>query len=336
MRPIPRLTCILLVLAACVGQQGSGPSEPATSKVTHPTATMIAASGSALQCTVQEEGVFPADQERVRRVSVDTGSGFSVFRAPLAVNTDGAPNSYHPMDPLGERLAINNFENGITIKTLDRQNLPRAERLRRFEAWRDAGWVVPPDTYIFWENVIAKRGTVPCIFSSGPYAGYFGSLTRLTNGLSGAAAGECGVKDALDLRSIPAIALRGGNANPLVAQGAGVGDLVLAVNPKTRVAVPAIIGDTGNAKRIGEGSVALNMALLGVTTQPTTYEEAGKLDTGRSAMVIAVLPKTEMYARKRPYTAANIAGRVESWAVDNGYGSVSGLAEAALECSAAL
>jgi len=37
--------------------------------------------------------------------TVRTGQGALLFTAPLAVNTDGAPNSYHPDDPWGRRVA---------------------------------------------------------------------------------------------------------------------------------------------------------------------------------------------------------------------------------------
>jgi hypothetical protein len=53
-------------------------------------------------------------------------------------------------------------------------------------------------------------------------------------------------------------------------------------------------------------------------------------------MVVAVLPQSALFQRERPYTAANIADRVNAWATARGYGSVQGLASAALECSTGL
>jgi hypothetical protein len=50
-------------------------------------------------------------------------------------------------------------------------------------------------------------------------------------------------------------------------------------------------------------------------------------------MVVAVLPASAGFKRERPYTAANIAQRVQQWAADNGYGSVDGLVAAATACS---
>jgi hypothetical protein len=119
--------------------------------------------------------------------------------------------------------------------------------------------------------------------------------------------------------------------------GARKGDLVLAINPAAGGAVvPVIIGDAGDGNRIGEGSVALNMKLLGETDQPKTYKEALKLDTGTAHMIVAVLPGSTAFKLQRPYTVENIASRVEEWAKDRGYSSTDGLAKAVAACAAGL
>jgi hypothetical protein len=293
---------------------------------------------AASQCAIEQQRRFPADNEPVRLVRDGSGGRFALFSAPLAVNTDGAPNSYHPEDYSGERLAINRIPHGITIRRSDARRTTPAERRRVFDQWRSSPqWAVPPGYRISWGNVIAAdpQGR-PCRFRSGPHTGYFGSLTALRNGLSGAAAGECLVNDQLDQRFIPAIVLRGGAANPLTSYGAATGDLILAINPRTNAVVPAIIGDAGDGNRIGEGSVALNMALLGRTEQPTTYAEAVRLDTGNQEMLLAVLPRSRAFQRLRPYSRENIASRVNAWAAANGYGSTEGLAAALRRCASGL
>lgn len=186
-----------------------------------------------------------------------------------------------------------------------------------------------------WQNVIAAADEKPCVFQQGAHAGYFVSLTALKNGLRGVVAGECGVNDQLDQRIVPAVVLRG-SANPLRAWGAAVGDLVLAINPATGVMVPAIIGDSGNANRVGEGSVALNKELITNAPMPTTYQQALALDTGARDMVVAVLPASRTFQRVRPYNAENIAKRVQAWAEAQGYGGVAGLGAAALQCASEL
>ncbi|HYF56342.1 MAG TPA: hypothetical protein VEA41_18965 [Salinarimonas sp.] len=303
-------------------------------------ALTVPAAGHAqtLQCTVAQQEVFPGDNERVR-LGRATGLGGSaniaVYRAPLAVNTDGAPTSYHPDDFLGQTLAINRIDNGITIRRTSGTGLETSEKIEVFNRWKSSGWTVPSGYTISWQNVIAARQGKPCVLT-GENRGYFGSLTALKNGLPAAQAGECQVRNQLDQRYIPAIVLRGGSANPLTTFGAKVGDLVVAVNPATGRVVPAIVGDSGDGKRIGEGSVALNMALLGVSTQPSSYQKAKELDTGSSAMVVAVIPGSRTFQRVRPYSAQNIAARVEAWAAQQGYGSTATLARATLACAEGL
>ena len=143
------------------------------------------------------------------------------------------------------------------------------------------------------------------------------------------------VRNQLDQRLIPAIVLRG-KENPLHGYGAKKGDLVLVTNPANGVVVPAVIGDSGNGDRIGEGSIALNMALLGSLVQPTSYAEAVKFDTGTRAMIVAVLPASAGYKRARPYTSANIRQRVAQWSMERGYGGVDKLAAAASACATGL
>lgn len=259
-----------------------------------------------------------------------------LFKAPLAVNTDGAPNSYHPDDYKGERLALNHIDNGITIKSAIGTPLTLAKRMQVFDQWRHSGnWQVPTGYRIVWQNVIAANDGKPCVFQSGDYVGYFGSMTALKNGLGTQAAGECAVNDQLDQRVVPSLVLRG-SANPLRTWGAAVGDLVLVINPATGVSVPAIIGDSGDDHRIGEGSVALNRALLTGVDMPKTYKQALSLDTGTKAMVVAVLPQSRQFNKTRPYTRENIAERVEAWAQAQGYGSTAGLASSALGCTSGL
>jgi hypothetical protein len=290
------------------------------------------------ECRIVQQKNFPGDGEKVRLArpsELGPSANFGIFRAPLAVNTDGAPNSYHPMDPLGQTLAINRFDNGIAISATKGASLTTQKKLQVFASWRDNNWNVPTGFRISWKNVIAATpANKPCVFQNGENKGYFGSLTAARNGLSGAAAGECLVKDQLDQRFIPAIVLRGGNGNPLTGFGARVRDLVVAMNPETSVIVPAMIGDSGDGNRIGEGSVALNRMLLGRPNLPTNYKDAVQnFDTGNKAMIVAVLPSSRDFELVRPYTPDNLRARVTAWATANGYEGLEGLASAITLCA---
>lgn len=323
------------LLASCEGGSKIGPGAESNGV---PSTQKLPVQSEALQCRIEQDVPFTAGREVVRLArggDLPADSNFAMFVAPLAVNTDGAPTSYHPRDFFGASLAINRIDNGIAIRKAG--GVTVSDKKLAFEQWRDSGWShMPAGFSINWRNVIAADDDgKPCVFKSPPDAGYFGSLTALKNGLSGIAAGECGRANQLDQRYIPAIVLRG-NANPLKSFGAKTGDLVIAINPANGNTVPAVIGDTGDGDRIGEGLVALNMALLGKTQQPQTYGDALKLDTGKRDMIVAVLPKTITYRRERPYSAVNIAARVDAWAKEQGYGSTAGLAQTVSGCAPGL
>lgn len=287
-------------------------------------------------CNIDKTERFAGEQLLLaRRQGLSKAARLGLFKAALAVNTDGAPTSYHPDDYAGERLALNHLDNALVIQANSGAKLTLAQRMAVFDRWYRSGhWQVPKGYKIGWQNVIAADAGKPCIFRLDP-AGYFGSLTALRNGLDGAAAGECGVHDQLDQRFVPSLVLRG-KANPLRGWGAAVGDLALVTNPATGVSVAAIVGDSGDGQRIGEGSLALNRALLTGAPMPANYRQARALDTGSQRMVVAVLPGSRHFERARPYTAANIDRRVQAWAAAQGYGSVQALADAALQCSTGL
>lgn len=297
----------------------------------------------AQQCDVKDVDRFGPPGPRQERIHlVDNGQGDGnaadviVFRTSLRVNTDGAPNSYSPSDLTGTTNAINNICNGVSVRDSKGEPLGCSSIRSVFAAFRDSGWREPAGYSIRWQNVIAPRRvgdrTIPCVFESGPYKGFFGSLTTLRNGLSGDAAGECLVNDQVDHRTIPAMVLPGGD-NALRRLGARIGDLVVVSNPENGVTLAAILADSGPAGNLGEGSVALNMALLGRTTQPTTYAEAKKLDTGTRQMIVAIIPRSAGFQRARPFTAGNIGARTTAWLAARGYGTQSQFVQAIAACT---
>ncbi|HEY0406309.1 MAG TPA: hypothetical protein VGC89_11315, partial [Pyrinomonadaceae bacterium] len=240
-----------------------------------------------------------------------------LFQTRLRVNTDGAPNSYHPVDLQGSVKAINNICNAISVRLVSNgEKQPCAKAIEVFKKFRDDDWTVPGEYRITWNNVIATRvegdRKIPCVFRSGEYKGYLGSLTRLQNDLPQRKRNECEANNQLDERFIPALVLAGG-VSPLSEFGAGVGDLLVALNPQTGVVSAAIIGDTGPEDNLGEGSVALNMTLLGVSRQPTNYSEAKRLDTGSQEILIAIIPRSRLFQTTKPYTKDNIQRRVRNW-----------------------
>lgn len=257
-----------------------------------------------------------------------------LFQTNLRVNTDGSPLSYHPQDPRGRTKALNNICNGIAVRRVNsNKNLCFSEfgrAIRVFEQFRDSNFqTVPSGFRIRWENVLAtvkENGKdVPCVFKSGEFKGYFGSLTALRNDLT-ADRGECDVNDQVNPMTVPALVLAGGQ-HPVKAFGAQLGDLLIAFNPRTQLFTAAIIGDTGPADNLGEGSVSLNMKLLGITTPPTNKEETFRLSIENTKVLIAIIPGSRLFNVQKPYTAENINQRIDDWRAAAGFASLEKLLE---------
>lgn len=281
---------------------------------------------------VSQTGTFKQGDGQIKKVLLlkkqgSTGKNVILFQTMLRVNTDGSPMSYHPEDPRGNIKALNNVCNAMSItqiatgKNLCRTNFSKAIGI--FEKFRDHDLVVPSGFKINWVNVIPpekKDGRdIPCTFKSGEFKGYFGSLTALKNGLPAAQRGECEADDQINPLKIPALVLVGG-VNTVKAFGARVGDLVIAFNPKTNLTVAAVIGDTGPPDNLGEGSVALNMKLLGTTTPPTKKSETFALNIEGQGVLIAIIPASKDFRKNQSvYTIENINDRVNQWQTEAGF-----------------
>jgi hypothetical protein len=283
---------------------------------------------SAQSYAVVETGTFAPQNKTVLLLRNAEGQRpIILFQTSLRVNTDGSPLSYHPQDPRGREKALNNICNAIVVRTAGtKDNLCRSnfgQAISVFEKFRDSNYrTVPRGFEITWANVLAstvrdKKVSVPCVFSSGQFKGYFGSLTALKNGVAGDK-GECDIDDQVNPIAVPALVLVGGE-NIVKQFGAGVGDLLVAFNPATQRTVAAIIGDTGPDENLGEGSVLLNMKLLGTTTPPTNRAETFKLTIENTQVLVAIVPGSRSFQTVKPYTADNIDRRVRAWEEEAGF-----------------
>jgi len=295
-------------------------------------AFVVMACGSLLNAqgyTVARTGGFGPQHKKILLLQNPTGQKpIILFRTTLRVNTDGSPLSYHPQDLRGRDKALNNICNAVVVKkTGSNENLCRThfgDAIGVFERFRDAKYQKVPDGFqIIWENVLAavkdQGKDVPCVFTSGAFQGYFGSMTALKNGVTGDK-GECDINDQVNPMAVPALVLVGGN-NAVKEFGARVGDLLVAYNPKTRLFSSAIIGDTGPEDNLGEGSVFLNMKLLGATVPPTNKAETFKLSIENTQVFVAIIPASRSFQAVKPYTTANIDARVREWQRAAGFAS---------------
>lgn len=189
-----------------------------------------------------------------------------IFTGKLRVNTDGAPNSYHPF---GRKAgATNVLCNGLAVQ------LPGGARLsaktdkscsfitRYYEPTRDSGWKVQPGFKIDWYAIPTlppKDGRYrPCIQQSGPYKGFFVSQTAISTGIGDV----CDPAHWVNSETIPYITLPRASKD-FAAYKAKLGDVALVhanlgSGPRW---VAAVVADVGNTAELGEGSLALHRAL---------------------------------------------------------------------------
>ncbi len=278
---------------------------------------------------VSRTGIFTPQNKKVLLLKEPTGeNNIILFQTKLRVNTDGSPRSYHPQDPRGNTQALNNICNAIVVrKGSSPKNLcfsSFGEAIGVFERFRDSNYqTVPQGFRITWDNVlptvIENGKKIPCVFKTGENQGYFGSLTALKNGLTGDK-GECEFKNQVNPMAVPALVLVGGE-NVVKDFGARVGDLLVAFNPKTQLVTTAIIGDTGPKDNLGEGSVLMNMKLLGTTTPPTRKSETFQLSIENAQVLVAIIPGSRVFQVEgnRPYTAENINTRISEWQTKAGF-----------------
>ena len=278
--------------------------------------------------TISDSKIFTPQNKRVlllKKTGADARK-LILFKTMLRVNTDGAATSYHPLDPRGNEKALNNICNAIAVRRINQsENLcftNFSKAIQVFEQFRDNNWTVPQGFRITWDRVLPARvedgKKVPCVFKSGEFKGYFGSLTALTNGLPLAQRGECEANNQINSLKVPALVLAGG-ANPVRVFGARVGDLLVAFNPATNLTSYAIIGDTGPPDNLGEGSVALNMILRGTTTLPKKKSDTFALNIEGQGVLVAIIPASDSFQRRTPFTAENIEARVKSWQREAGF-----------------
>lgn len=283
---------------------------------------------------LKDSGSFTPQQKKVLLFQSTAGKPLILFKTDLMVNTDGIPTSYHPFDLRGDSIALNTILNGAAIYRLKDNirisnpkkpnNFTKTERIAMqkeaytaFEKYRDANFDSMPAGYnIIWKNVlIADPDGKPCVLKEGKYKGYFASATALKNDLT-TNKGECDCNNQVNPFEVPTLVLAGGN-NIVKKFGAQVGDLLVAYNLSNGNFVYAVIGDSGPPDNLGEGSVALNMQLVGTDKFPATRKQTYALSTGKNILV-CIVPKSKAYKIQKPYTKENVQERIMSWFSEQG------------------
>ncbi|WNB76989.1 hypothetical protein [Methylomonas koyamae] len=232
-----------------------------------------AAAGHAVECGMAQAFKQPDGNAKTGFTPVwsDHDANALFFIEALNVNTDGTRRSYSVDDFWGEEKALNNLCNAMSdaCAGLDKEGL-RQRRLLTQKAFA-AGW--PAD-------LTAQTKISPAIipFVAGkpcpPVDGFLVSATALHKPN---VADACDIGNYADALVTPALVLpKSPGKNTLsefAKRNAKVGDLAVALVPGGSAPVFAVVGDTGPAKELGEGSVALNGKLLGKNAPPANYQE---------------------------------------------------------------
>lgn len=227
-----------------------------------------------------------SDPRQTRIYASPTGVPSIYFHSDVDVNTDGSSRSYHPADPRGRTVALNNIGNAISGIWNARGNRvdcePRSgacftRYIDTFVAARDSGWNpvgtprVETDGMIPWKLDTESGRRVPCTIQSGPYRGFFVSQTSFIVDRSKP---ECEQSRYLDSLAFRAAVLPKRTAWTSQGARAEKGDLVVVHSPATGRTAFGILGDTGPAKGIGEASVAMAAYLRDRPVSPSaTYAE---------------------------------------------------------------
>jgi hypothetical protein len=131
----------------------------------------------------------------------------------------------------------------------------------------------------------------PCMHDkSSPHAGYFLSATTLVDERAKPRDDGCRAGQYMDSEKIPFIVLpRGGFGN------VGIGDVAIVrmeSGGKSEI-IYAIVGDAGPARRIGEGSIALNQMLLSKTGPAMNTKDVYAIDISGKQVSMLVLGGTK-------------------------------------------
>jgi hypothetical protein len=198
-------------------------------------------------CNLVKEGEFQHAEIGTIPLLRESQTGAIAFASQMHVNTDGAPDSYHPDD-----IGITHICNGVSVGA---SCTWKADCLSDFNKAKAEGFTGP--TKICFFAMATKSGGVPIIQrESDPQPGFFVSTTALKQPNEA----ESTPQRQLDSNQIPfAVIPSSWNKSP--SSRPKLGDFGVAYRRSTGATEFFVIGDLGPTRKLGEGSVALHKAL---------------------------------------------------------------------------
>ena len=199
------------------------------------------------QCNLVRESNFSHDEIGTVKIFRDQQTKALAFSSQMQVNTDGAPDSYHPDD-----IGITHICNGVSIGA---NCAWKANCMADFKQAKAEGFN-GPTKICFFAMATGQNGKPILQGPNDPKPGYFVSTTALP---------QPGVdkktpQAQLDSNVIPFIVIPR-HWEQSEVPGVKLGDFAVTLRRSTGQISFAIVGDLGPKRKLGEGSVALHMAL---------------------------------------------------------------------------
>lgn len=207
----------------------------------------VASTLAAAECTLVKQQTFVHAEIGSVNVFRDAGSGAIAFASQMQVNTDGAPDSYHPDD-----IGITHICNGVSVGPNCTWKAACLPEFRQAKAEKFLG----PTKICFFAMATDAHGVPVIQGSADPKPGYFVSTTALHQPGANVRTPHA----QLDSNSVP-FAVIPGTWQKSGQPGPRLGDVGVAWRRSTGKLAYFVVGDTGPKNKLGEGSVALHQAL---------------------------------------------------------------------------
>lgn len=220
------------------------PSSPDSREHTNTISTPNLASTN---CNLTQESVFPHVEIGQIPILRDRLTNAVLFSSQMQVDTDGAPDAYHPDD-----IGITHICNGVNVNVGGSWEPNCLTKFNRAKAEDFQG-----STKIDFFAMATGSNGVPIIQGNNdPKPGYFVS----TSSFKQPGINRNTPQAQLDSNTIPYIVIPG-TWQRYSAPGVKLGDFAVVLRKSTGKISYAVVGDTGPKSKLGEGSVALHEAL---------------------------------------------------------------------------
>lgn len=206
------------------------------------------AAGAALaDYALSPEFTFSHEEIGKLKVFRDPATKAISFASQMQVNTDGAPDSYHPDD-----IGITHICNGVSVGQSCTWKASCLPEFRQAKAEHFKG----PTKICFFAMATDAQGVPIIQGDTDPKPGYFVSTTALHQPGENIRTPQA----QLDSNTVP-FAVIPGNWQTSGNPGPKLGDFGVAYRRSNGKSAFFVVGDTGPRNKLGEGSVALHQAL---------------------------------------------------------------------------